>query len=78
MQIIIDGITRKKPIQNDAKVVWENVEATIEDKEVKGQLHLTATSEGIILDFIEDGGTESLFTQSMAVEDILEMMIDNS
>jgi hypothetical protein len=72
-RVMIDG--KKKTTANDAKVIWEDVEATIEDQEVKGQLHLTATSEGVILDFFDGDCNEVLITQSITHEDLINLML---
>lgn len=74
MKLFIDGIKRKKPILNDVKVIWENVTATIEDQEMEGDLHLAATSEGLIMDFFEKGGDCNIITQSITLEDFINFM----
>jgi len=66
MQVLIDGI--QVEFGNDVKVIWED---TPEDNK---ELHLTATSEGIILDvFDEDGECER--TMSLDTEQLSEECI---
>ena len=78
MKLILDGIQRKKPILNDAKVIWEDVDVIIEDQELSGQLHLTATSEGLIMDFFEKDANDPIITQSITLEDFINFMQNNT
>lgn len=73
MKLFVDGIQRKKPILNDAKVIWEGVNAMIEGQEMEGELHLTATSEGLIFDFFNKDGDWNI-TQSITLEDFINFM----
>jgi hypothetical protein len=72
MEVMLDG---KKPkiVGNDVKIIWDDVETTVSDLEIKGKLHLTATHEGIILDFV-DGNGEVFITQSIYLNDLFKIM----
>jgi hypothetical protein len=74
MKVIFDG---KKPkfVENDVKVIWDDIETTVGDLDIKGQLHLTATHEGIILDFV-DGNGEVFITQSILIDDLIDPMVE--
>jgi hypothetical protein len=73
MKVIIDGKTLRKKIGNDVKVIWENMDyLDAEGKETHGQLHLTATHEGLIVDFFDDKTNECTFTRSFDFEDVAD------
>ena len=72
MEVMLDG---KKPkiVGNDVKVIWDDVETTSAVVPyVKGQLHLTATHEGIILDFVDKNG-KVVITQSILLDDLVHL-----
>ena len=70
MKVLIDG----KEIEcDDVCVIHEDqiIDVSDLDEEVTGQVHIKCTSEGIIVDVIEEGEV----TQSMwqTVDDLVEM-----
>jgi hypothetical protein len=79
MKVFIDGKQPKKSIENDVKVIWEDVDVTIEDQELNGQLHVTATSEGFVMDFFDsESSCDPLITQSITLEDFINFMQNNT
>jgi uncharacterized beta-barrel protein YwiB (DUF1934 family) len=70
---LMGGSKKPKIVGNDVKVIWDDVETTTAVYPyLKGQLHLTATHEGIILDFIDKNG-KVVITQSILLDDLVHL-----
>lgn len=73
MILIVDG--KKVEVQNDVKVVYEDVTCMYEDddEEYRGVLQVTLTDEGAILDLFDEPGEICLRTAGMLIEDMERM-----
>jgi len=67
MKLLVDGV--EVVFHNDVKVIWDS-----QGEDSSGELHLTATYEGIIIDKFDDGSCVSVSsTASLEVQDLSEM-----
>ena len=71
MIIIVDRHEQK--LNNDAKIIWSGKFAHNGD-EVEGELHMSATHEGIILDFIPKGEQEPIATMSLDFDNLCALL----
>jgi len=73
MKVLIDG--EEIEFLNDVKIIWDE---THDNWGQKDESHLTATSEGIIVDMVQKDGTVAE-TQSVEVSDLFNiLLIDNA
>jgi hypothetical protein len=71
MVLIVDG--KKVPVQNDVKVVYEDVLCvTSDDEEYTARLHVTLNCEGAIFDLFDEEGVAILRTAGMTIVDMEE------
>jgi len=71
MIVYLDGVDL--PVENDVKVIHEGLSTPIEDehgREVTGEMHLTMTHEGLIVDFFVGGEHDS--TCSIGLDELRE------
>ena len=66
MKLLVDGVEVK--FHNDVKVIWDS-----QGEDSSGELHLTATYEGIIIDKFDNEIGECVATASLEVQDLDEM-----
>lgn len=66
-KVMIDGKLVKA--RNDVKVIWEDDEDGVGGK---AETHLTATDEGIVVDFIIGGEVDD--TTSRTVDQLIDML----
>lgn len=71
MKVIIDGV--EHVVNNDVKIIWEDEIFDDANCDLTGDVILTLTHEGIIVDEIYEG--EVVATANIILDDIKEMCI---
>jgi len=73
MRLMVDGNTVK--VQNDVQIVYDDMIFTnVDGDEVKADLIVTLTSEGVIKDVYV--GNDCIATSSIMAQEIVESMCD--
>ena len=70
MKVLIDG--KEVSVQNDVKIIYDDIPVLIDENETDTTLYVTATHEGLIHDVFPSNSDTSLASKSQTASEIVE------